>query len=274
MKDFTFAVYRFYAMRFVLFFAVALVALSSCVPNRKVVYLQKDDLNKSYLVKDSIVRTHKLTIEEYKIQPLDILSIRLESLTEEEFDFMAKLYPSSGGNGGQGQNLLINGFLVDNYGEVEFPIVGKVKFAGLSVFDAQNKLQEVFKPFLKNPVARVRLLNFRFTVLGEVNQEKQVISDNTRVTLLEAIGLSGGLTDLADRANIKIIRQRGDQSQVLYMNLLDESLVSAEHYYVQQNDIIIVPALRQRPFHKYWAQNAALFLSTVSVVILLVNLAQ
>jgi polysaccharide biosynthesis/export protein len=260
-------------MRFLLFFAVTLVAFSSCVSNRKIVYLQKDDVNKKDIVKDSVLRTYQLTIEEYKIQPLDILSIRLESLTEEEFNFMAKLYPSQVG-GGQGQNLLVNGFLVDNNGEVEFPIVGKVKFQGLSIFDAQDKLQEVFKPFLKNPVARVRLLNFRFTVLGEVNQERQVISDNTRVTLLEAIGLSGGLTDLSDRANIKIIRQQGEKSQVFYMNLLEESLIESDHYYIQQNDIIIVPALRQRPFRKYLVQNVALVVSTVSIILLAINLTQ
>ncbi|MEQ8426135.1 MAG: polysaccharide biosynthesis/export family protein, partial [Cyclobacteriaceae bacterium] len=166
----------------------------------------------------------------------------------------------------------INGFLVDNYGEIEFPVVGKIKVANLSIFECQNKLQEVFLPYLKNPVARVRLLNFRFTLLGEVNQENQVVSNNTRVTLLEAIGLGGGLTDLADRSNIKIIRQDGDESKVYYMNLLDENLLGSANYYIQQNDIIVVPALRQRPYHKYWGQNIALVVSTVSLILLTVSL--
>jgi polysaccharide biosynthesis/export protein len=255
-----------------LFFFAAVLVLGSCVPNRKYVYLQKDDLNKKNLPKDTVVRSYNMNIREYKIQPLDILSIRIESLTEEEFDFMEKLYPTQQQGGAGGAMLQLSGFLVDNNGDIEFPIVGKVKFSNLSVFEAQDKLQEIFKAYLKNPVARVRLLNFRFTVLGEVNAENQVTSSNTRITLMEAVALAGGLTDLADRANVKIIRQSGGKSEVLYMNLLDENVIASNNYYIQQNDIIMVPPLRQRPFKKYWGQNIALFVSTVSVILLAVNL--
>ncbi|MGE0772993.1 MAG: polysaccharide biosynthesis/export family protein [Cyclobacteriaceae bacterium] len=213
-----------------------------------------------------------MNIREYKIQPLDVLYIRIESLTEDEFNFIAKLYPNQQLGGQNAANQLINGFVVDNNGEIEFPVVGKIQFSGLSIFEAQEKLQLIFKQFLKDPVARVRLLNFRFTVLGEVNQERQVVSDNMRVTLMEAIGLAGGLTDLADRANVKIIRQNGSTSGVFYLNLLDESLLASDNYYVQQNDIIVVPALRQRPFRRYFGQNMAIFLSTVSIILLTVNL--
>ena len=247
------------------------VLLSSCVPNRKYVYLQKDDVNKKNLPSDTVVRKYQLNIDDYRIQPLDLLSIRVESLTDEGFDFFEKLYPVNQTSAGN-QNLLLTGFLVDNGGEIEFPVVGKIKFSGLSVFQAQEKLQEVFKPFLKNPVARVRLLNFRFTVLGEVNQENQVVSINSRVTVMEAIGLAGGLTDLADRSNVKIIRQQGSTSEVLYLNLLEEELLASNHYYIQQNDIIVVPALKQRPFRRYWGQNLSLFVSTVSVILLTINL--
>lgn len=257
--------------RLIWLFSIAVICLSSCVPNKKIVYLQKDDVNKKDLPKDSIVRSYDLVIKEYKIQPLDILSIRLESLTEEDFDFMSKLYPIQGG-GNSLANLLISGYLVDNNGEIEFPVVGKVMVAGLSIFECQERFQQVFAPYLKNPVARVRLLNFRFTVLGEVSGEKQVVSNNSRVTLMEAIGMAGGLSDLADRENVKIIRQNGTESSVIYMNLLDENLLASNNYYIHQNDIIIVPALRQRPFRKYWGQNIALFVSTVSVILLAINL--
>jgi polysaccharide export outer membrane protein len=257
--------------RYLWFISLALIYLNSCVPNKKYIYLQKDDVNKKDLPKDTMVRMHDLKIKDYEIQPLDILSIRIESLTDEEFNFMSRLYPSQQAGANQA-NLLISGFLVDNNGDIEFPVLGKVKFVGLSVFEAQDKLQKLLIQYLKNPIARIRLLNFRFTLLGEVNAENQVISNNTRVTIMEAVGLGGGLTDLADRSNVKIIRQSGDKSKVLYLNLLDENLIASENYYVQQNDIIIVPALRQRPFRKYWGQNLALLISTVSVILLTINL--
>ncbi|MGE0588542.1 MAG: polysaccharide biosynthesis/export family protein [Cyclobacteriaceae bacterium] len=244
----------------------------SCVPNKKFVYLQKEDVNKKDLPKDSVVRSYNLQIRDYTIQPLDILSVNVESLTNEEFDFMNRLIPAGQGQG-LGQNgLLLSGFVVDQAGEIEFPIIGKIKFSGLNIFEAQEKLQGVLKSYLKNPVARIRLLNFRITVLGEVNRESQVNSQNTRVTLMEVIGLAGGLTDLADRANVKVIRQHGDKAEVFYMNLLDEDLLTMDNYYVQQNDIIVVPSLKQRPFRRYLGQNLALFVSTISVILLTVNL--
>jgi polysaccharide export outer membrane protein len=258
-------------MRFLLIVAGAIFLLSACVPNRKYVYLQKDDVNKKDLPKDTVVRSYELNIDDYRIQPLDLLSIRIESLTDKEFDFFEKLYPSDQAGGNQ-NNLFLTGFLVDNQGEIEFPVVGRIKFAGLSVFQAEEKLQEVFNAFLKNPIARVRLLNFRFTVLGEVNRESQLVSVNSRVTMMEAIGLAGGLTDLADRANVKIIRQQGSTSEVFYVDLLREDFLASNHYYIQQNDIIVVPALKQRPFRRYWGQNLSLFVSTISVVLLTINL--
>jgi polysaccharide export outer membrane protein len=89
---------------------------------------------------------------------------------------------------------------------------------------------------------------------------------------MEAIGLGGGLTDLADRSNVKVIRQNGSQAEVFYVDLLSEELLNTDHYYVQQNDIIVVPALKQRPFRAYWGENIALLVSTLSLVLLVLNL--
>lgn len=252
--------------------------MASCVPNRKYAYVQKNDVRKTDMSRDTVVRQYNVNIEEYKIQPLDILSIRIESLTPEDYDFITKLYPivdQAGGGGGAastGAQNAINGFLVDNTGNIEFPVAGKLKFAGLTVFEAQEMLRKSFSPYLKDPVARIMLMNFRFTVLGEVIQEQMVLSRNTRVSILEALGMAGGLSELADRSKVKVIRQVGTKAEVFYVNLLDESLLTNNHFYIQQNDILVVPPLKQRPFRLYWQQNLSLFVSTVSVVLLIVNL--
>lgn len=257
-------------MRYFLLLTATVLLLGSCVPNRKVMYLQKGDVNKKELPNDTVVRKYNVKIDDYRIQPLDILSIRIESLSGEDFDFFSKLYPFQNNPNGQVQPS--TGFLVDGTGNIEFPVVGKVNFGGLTVFQAQDTLKKVFTPYLKDPVARVQLMNFRFTILGEVIDEQQVVSTNTRVTVMEAIGMAGGLTDLADRRNVKIIRQKGSETEVFYVDLLSENLLNADHYYMQQNDVVIVPPLRQRPFRKYWGENLALFVSTVSLVLLTIEL--
>jgi polysaccharide biosynthesis/export protein len=258
-------------MRQLFLFCCSILLLSSCVTNKKIVYLQKDDVNKKGLPKDTAVRTHTQVPLDYRIQPNDALYVRFQSLTPDEFDFFKDDANSSGAGG---QNVQLRSELVDPEGQISFPVIGKVKVAGMTVFEVQDTLQSLAITLLKSPIVKVRLVNFRFTMLGEVNAEGTVITPNNRVSLPEAIGLAGGIGDLADRANVKIIRQVNGATQVAYVNLLSEDLLESPYYYINQNDIIVVPPLRQRPFRKYFTQNLAVLLSATSVVLLIVNLSK
>jgi polysaccharide export outer membrane protein len=253
------------------FWGVALVlALSSCVPTKKYVLLQKNDLNKKDLPTDSIMRSYQLQLSNYKIQPQDQLSVNVETLTPDEYNFIKELNPMQGGMGFMGGAMAI-GYFVDNEGMVDFPVIGKVKLAGSSVFEAEEKMKEVLANYLRDPIVRIRLLNFRFTFIGEMNT--QVVSFNPRITLLEAIALAGGLPEFANRENIKIIRQRGDEADVFYVNLLDESFIGSPYMYLQQNDIIMVSTLRQKQTLKYLTQNMSLILSLTTFVLFFLTLA-
>lgn len=257
------------------FIQVTLVVLilSSCVSNKKYVYLQQDDVNAKNLPKDSIVRSYDIHQYEYRVQPEDIISVRFESLTPEDFDFLSKNQSSQGGaNNAIGGNVQLIGELVDKNGEISIPFIGKIRVSGMTVFEIQDKIQTIVSQYLESPVVKVRLLNFRFTVLGEANKEGTIILNNNRVTLLEAIGWAGGLTDLADKSNIKLIRQQNGHSTIQYIDLLQESFMNSPYYYMHQNDILIVSALKQRPYRKYMGQNLALVVSTLSLLILVINL--
>ena len=258
-------------MRSVIVFWFAILLFSSCVPNRKYVYLQKDDLNKKNLPKDSVIRNYSIEQYEYTIQPEDIISVRFESLTPKDFDFINQNQLSQGTNLTQANALLI-GELVDQNGEIPFLFLGKVKVSGLTVFQIQDKLQAITSKYLESPIVKVRLLNFRFTVLGMVNKEGTTVLGNNRVSILEAIGWAGGLNDLADRTNVKLVRQIREKTTVQYLNLLDESFINSPYYYIHQGDIIIVPALKQRPYHQYFGQNFALFISTISLILVTISL--
>lgn len=259
-------------MRLLTLISIVIVLLSSCISNKKVQMMQKNDVNRKDLLKDTVLRTYAIDTFNYRIQPNDILSVQFQSLTPKEFDFLAGGFQANSGNTNliQGGALIV-GELVDEKGEVPFPVIGKVKVAGLTVAEIQEKLQKIAGQYTESPLVKVRLINFRITLLGEVAREGSVILTNNRVSMLEAIGLAGGLGELADRTNVKLIRQKGGITEVQYINLLDEDFFRSPYYYVYQNDVLIVPPLKQRPFRRYFGTNVALVTSVLSLLLLAVN---
>ncbi|HLZ16304.1 MAG TPA: polysaccharide biosynthesis/export family protein [Cyclobacteriaceae bacterium] len=257
-----------------LVFIATLLIFTSCVTNRKFLYFQnKNELKEKKPPVDSVLRKYDLADFNYRIQTNDILSVRFQSLTAKEFDFMGGQtlnQPNAGAAGGVG--LLLAGDLVDEKGEIPVPVIGKVKVAGLTVFQIQDTLQALANVYLQSPIVKVRLLNYRVTFLGEVNKEGSVPMGNNRVSLMEAIGLAGGLNELADRSNIKVVRQTGSRTEVYYVNILKEDFMNSPHYYVYQNDLIIVPPLKQRPFRAYFGTNFSLILSSISFLLVIYSI--
>lgn len=263
-------------IRRLIFFVLLAAVGVGCVTNKKYVLLQKDDVNAKDLPKDTVVRVYDLQQYDYRIQPEDNIHVRFESLTLQEYDIFNR-----GFNGMQNQNMNLNqgnailiGELVDPQGEIAYPVIGKVKVAGLTVYEAQKKLQQLADEYLESPIVKVRLINFRFTLLGEANREGTVVLPNNRVGYIEAIGLAGGLTDLADKKNVKLIRQENGKLQVSYIDLLSEEFINSPDYFVHQNDILIVPALKQRPYRKYFGQNLSLIISSLSLLLTTITLIQ
>lgn len=257
------------AMRPYLLIIAGLLLFASCVSNKKVVLLQKNDVNAKNLPLDTVVRTYAIDTFEYRIQPNDILYVQFQSLTNKEFDFFSS---SNTGQVQQLQNPGLMGELVNEHGEIGFPVVGKVKVAGLTLFQVQDTLRQIATMYIESPVVKVRLINYRVTFLGEVTREGVVTLTNNRVSMIEAIGAAGGLGELADRSNIKLIRQKGSQTEIQYIDLLDENFFKSPYYYVYQNDVIIVPPLRQRPFRKYFTTNLSVALSSISAILLIISL--
>jgi len=256
-----------------LFFGLALLVFNACVPAKKLVYLQKEDelKKKKDIPTDTILRSHALDIREYRIQPLDVISVSFETLSDESdaFDFLSKLAVQQGRSGA---SAAATGIVINTEGFIEFAVLGNIKVSGLTIFEAQDTIKAVASKFIPDVIVRVRMLNFRFTVLGQVNGEKTVVSSTTRLTMMEAIGQAGGLGELADRSRVKVVRQNGDKAEIFYVNLLEEDYVESPYYYVQQNDVIIVPPLKQRTFRSYFTSNLAIITTTISFVLLIYTL--
>ncbi|MCX2745184.1 polysaccharide export protein [Mangrovivirga sp. M17] len=254
-------------------FLFLIILTSSCVTNKKVQYMQHDDVNvrQHSLATDTVIRTYNLPDYTYLIQPEDVLSIRIQSLTGEEYDFFARAQ-NQGNQGGATRNQSMIGELVDPEGMIDYPVVGRIKVSGKTIFQVQDEIKELAAQYVAEPVVRIRVLNFRFSILGEVDNEQTVTVQNHRVSLPEAIALAGGFGELADRSQVKLIRSNGGETNVIYIDMLKEDIMTSPYYYIHQGDILIVPPLRQRPMRRYFGQNLALFVSTVSVVLLALNL--
>ena len=297
-----------------LFFLLALFA-SACVPNKKIVYLQHNEELKKDFPTDSVLRTYSLKKEPYLLKPEDIISLRVASITSQEYNFISQYEmqlgsvrklsqyssgtPTTGegvrggdgldrmnlGNlnnlgGGAGSSLLLErlngGFKIDSKGELELPQIGNIELAGLTITEAEEKIREALDGFYETPMVRVQLLNFHFTILGEVTREGRYTSYDPEPNIFDALILAGNLTELADRANIKIIRNNGDRSEIIYLNTLDENLLTADNFYLKPNDMIIVPPLRARSAQRYTLPriNTALGIisSSISLVALIITL--
>jgi polysaccharide export outer membrane protein len=253
-------------MRYLINF-LAILFVTSCISNKKVTLLQKDDLHKDDIKTYQAVRTYFDSDMNFELSEGDIIKIDIKSLTDEEFNF----FKEKEGNAVNNQIALL-GQVIDKSGNIKYPVIGNIHMAGLTILEAEEFIEELAAKYVANPVVNIRLLNFRVTFLGELNAPGTYTTINDRMSFTEALGYAGGFSEFADINNVKLIRQINNQQEIIYINPLEEYFVSSPYYYLHPNDLVIVPPLKQRPFRKYFAPNLSLFISSVSILLLIINL--
>jgi len=182
-----------------------------------------------------------------QIQPNDLLRIEVESVDPIA---AAPFNEASVGNGvGQmsAQNLqLFQGYLVDQDGFVDLPLLGRIEAAGQTVESLAFLVRGKLKTYLKDPVVNVRFLNFKVTVIGEVAMPGVITLPNSRVTIVEALGLAGDMTDYADRSSVLVVREQDGVRSYKRLNLQTDEVFNSDYYYLKQNDAIYVEPIRAR----------------------------
>jgi polysaccharide export outer membrane protein len=178
---------------------------------------------------------------ELKIQPDDVLSITVSSLNPEaNMLFNNGVMPSAVGSTSAAVTRAPEGYLVDKNGEINFPVLGKVKLLGLTKEQATEKMTAEINKNVKNPIVNVKFLNFRITVIGEVNRPSSFTVPSERISLLEALGLAGDMTVYGKRENVLIIREQSGKRTVNRVNLSNKSILNSPDFYLQQNDVVYV----------------------------------
>ncbi|WP_461534229.1 polysaccharide biosynthesis/export family protein [Sinomicrobium sp.] len=243
---------------------VLVLVLNSCASKKDIVYFQ--DI-------EEIDKLASQVIYDPVLQPDDLLTIMVSAFDTETaipFNLPAVAYMGSDGNAaGRAQ---YQTYLVDNKGEIEFPVIGTVKLGGLTRREAVNLLNEKISHYIKNPIVNIRIMNYKVTVLGEVARPGSYTIPNERITIPEALGLAGDLTVYGKRDNILIIRDKNGEKTYTRVDMTKKDILESPYYYLQQNDVIYVEPNKAQVQASAFNRNAPVFISLASIVISLISI--
>lgn len=160
----------------------------------------------------------------------------------------------------------IKTYLIDIDGNIVFPVIGKVKLAGLTRSQAVRMLEEKIKEYITNPSVNLRILNYKFSVIGEVNRPGTFKIESERVTLLEALSQAGDLTIYGNRSNILIIREVGGKKEYNRVDITKADFINSPFYYLVQNDVVVVEPNKTKVNSSVVGPNLNVTISAISLL--------
>jgi polysaccharide biosynthesis/export protein len=211
-----------------LFILLVVVAATGCVQHRQLIHFTPPDAAQKVAMAPPV-----------RIQPDDLLAIGIfatDAAAVAPFTF-----PSSGNTRQEEHEYLVN-----QNGAIVVPVLGAVSVAGSNLEQVRDTLEKRLEPFLNAPIVTVRWLNFKCTVLGEVARPAVYTFAEQRVSVIEAIGLAGDLTNYANRKNILIIREQEGMRSFGRLDLQDSRLFESPYFYLQQGDVVYVEPMPQK----------------------------
>lgn len=243
--------------------------LASCsTPLHKVTYLNKIQTD----------QTHKNgpAPEEYRIRPNDQLFIQVisDDPLNAAFLNLVNTQGNTGNLGSSANSLELITFLVDEHGIISYPQLGEIKVTGLTTAEVRDIIQSKVNQYLESASVFVKLVNRNITVLGEVRNPGQKLMVKNQLTIFEALGTAGDITDYGNRQTVKLIRELPEGKHVAELDLTNPDLLASPYYYVLPHDIVYV----EHSTKIYGAKNMpyaaplSITASVVSIGLLLLNL--
>ena len=203
----------------------------------------------------------------------DVLRIDVSSLNEEVVEpFRLDSGNRSNSGGGGNQNAVMNGYLVDVDGNIRFPVLGEVPVLGKTREELEEYLTSELKEYVTDAVVRVRIVNFKVTVLGEVGGGGVIQVPDERVTIPEIIAMAGGITYNGRRENILIIRDDNGEKTFGRVDITEADVFKSPFFYLQQNDIVYVEptyrTVKSAGFFTSWQGIVSVITSAFSLYLL------
>lgn len=220
---------------------------------------------------DSISLAASKGLFDAKIMPKDELTILVQTtdpLTSEPFNLR-----STGQTSSKNQ---ITGYLVDNDGMINFPIVGKIHVAGLTKTECEDLIKSKIQPYLartENPLVSVRTSSYRITVIGEVNRPGVIPVSTEKISLIEALAEAGDMTVYGKRDNVLLVREdKSGEKHKVRLNMNDANIINSPYYYLQQNDIVYVEPHKVKARNTFFGSNTSIFYSVIGITTSLASL--
>ena len=251
------------SIRFIVMFVVA-TSFFSCVSNEKIAYFQFDEIDQ-----ENVSNVYKTVFKPDDLLQITVSSDDIEAVMP--FNLPAVAFSAANNRAvGQPQQL---SYLIDSNGEIDFPILGKLKIGGLTREQTIQMLNTRLTPdYVKDPTINIRISNFKITVQGDVSRPGTFNIPNERVTILDAIGLAGDLNISGRRDNVLVIREEGAVKKEYRVNLLSKKTYTSPVFYLQQNDIVYVEHNYARIQSASSNSNTGLFISITGTLIAIVTL--
>ncbi len=254
--------------RLLLTAATALV-LAGCGSTKDVPYFQNAqavDLSQSAFLYDA------------RIMPKDQLTITVSTINPEAaapFN-MTVPTPYTVNQRSTYSQAMLQTYLVDNQGMINFPIVGELKVGGLTKSEAEAMIQQKIQPYInkdEKPIVTVRMTGYQISVIGEVTRPGTFTVSREKITVLEALAQAGDLTIYGQRKNVQLIREDANgQKSIHLLDLTDANLINSPYYYMQQNDVINVTPNKVKAQNSSVGSMTTLWFSATSILISLTSL--
>ena len=245
-----------------------LLLLASCQSYKKVPYLQDSEVVGQAVQQE--------TLYDARIMPKDQLTV-VVSCTNPELAAPFNLTGSAGMTAGNSQGASQSSpqtYLVDNEGNINFPVLGILKVGGLTKKEVEQMIVEKLKPYIKEtPIVTARMVNYKISVLGEVASPGTFIISNEKVNLLEALAMAGDMTIYGIRDNVKLIREDADgKQQIITLDLNKAETLLSPYYWLQQNDIVYVTPNKAKARNSDISNSTSLWFSATSILVSLASI--
>lgn len=249
---------------------IAIFLLASCQAYKKVPYLQDPEVVGQAVQQE--------TLYDAKIMPKDQLTVVVSCTNPElaaPFNLTGAGFAGmTTGNSQSASQSSQQTYLVDNEGNINFPVLGALKVGGLTKKEVEQMVMEKLKPYIKeNPIVTVRMVNYKISVLGEVASPGTFTISNEKVNLLEALAMAGDMTIYGIRDNVKLIRESADGKQeIITLDLNKAETLLSPYYWLQQNDIVYVTPNKAKARNSDISNSTSLWFSATSILVSLASL--